>query len=297
MSSSLAGAEMMTFLAPASRWPCALARVGEDAGGLDDDVDAQVTPGQRGRAFLDLQRLDLGAADDDRVVALEADVLGVAAQDRVELQQVRQAGVVGEVVDRDDLDVGALALGLLRRQGPVEVASDSAEAVNAYPDGHLFLPFLALMLDGQPSGVTDATRGLVNARPGSGRRTDYPAISAGSAAACRRASSSACATVMRPSSAWSSSATAMRDVLDRDAALHDLDAGDRLDQFGEHRRELHERVAGAGGQVGQRGADGAVVVDADARRPCPRRRGGRRSAGWCCPAGRRWSGPRGRRWT
>ena len=45
---------------------------------------------------------------DDGVVALEADVLGVAAQDRVELEQVRQAGVVGEVVDRDDLDVGVL---------------------------------------------------------------------------------------------------------------------------------------------------------------------------------------------
>ena len=27
-------------------------------------------------------------------------------------------------------------------EGPEEVASDSAEAVNAYPDGHLSLPFL-----------------------------------------------------------------------------------------------------------------------------------------------------------
>ena len=34
-----------------------------------------------------------------------------------------------------------------------------------------------------------------------------------------------------------------------------------LVQFGEYRRQLHERVAGAGGQVGERGADGAVVVD------------------------------------
>ena len=185
MSSSLAGAEMMTFLAPASRWPFALARGGEDAGGLDDDVDAQIAPGQRGRTFLDLERLDLGAADDDRVVAFEADLLGIAAQDRVELQQVRQAGVVGEVVDRDDLDVGALALGLLRREGPVEVASDSAEAVNAYPDGHLLL-LLALILKGQPSAVTEATRGLVSARPGSGRRTDCPAICRGSSAVCRR---------------------------------------------------------------------------------------------------------------
>ena len=117
-----------------------LGGVGEDAGGLDDDVDAQVAPRQRGRSLLDLEGLDLLVADDDGVVALEADVLGEPAQDRVELQQMRQGGVVGEVVDRDDLDVGALALGLLRLEGPEEVASDSAEAVNAYPDGHLSLP-------------------------------------------------------------------------------------------------------------------------------------------------------------
>ena len=78
MSSSLAGAEMMTFLAPASRWPLRLGGVGEDAGGLDDDVDAQVAPRQRGRALLDLEGLDLGVADDDGVVAFEADLLGVA---------------------------------------------------------------------------------------------------------------------------------------------------------------------------------------------------------------------------
>ena len=46
MSSSLAGAEMMTFLAPASRCPFALS-VGEEAGGFDDDVDAEVAPRQR----------------------------------------------------------------------------------------------------------------------------------------------------------------------------------------------------------------------------------------------------------
>ena len=50
MSSSVAGAEMMTFLAPAVQVALGLRGVGEDAGGLDDDVDAEVTPGQRGRA-------------------------------------------------------------------------------------------------------------------------------------------------------------------------------------------------------------------------------------------------------
>lgn len=53
-----------------------LGGVGEDAGGLDHDVDTQVTPGQGGRAFLDLEGLDLGVADDDGVVAFEADLVG-----------------------------------------------------------------------------------------------------------------------------------------------------------------------------------------------------------------------------
>ena len=44
MSSSLAGAEMMTFLTPGFEVAAAPWRVVEDAGGLDDDVDAQRRP-------------------------------------------------------------------------------------------------------------------------------------------------------------------------------------------------------------------------------------------------------------
>ena len=112
-SSPLAGAEMMTFLAPASMWPLAFGGVGEEAGGLDDDVDAQVAPGQLVRAALG-ERLDLLLADDDGVVAVERDVVRQAAQDRVVLEQVGQGRVVGQVVDRHDLDVGG-AERLLRR--------------------------------------------------------------------------------------------------------------------------------------------------------------------------------------
>ena len=97
---------------------------------------------------------------------------------------------------------------------------------------------------------------------------------------------------MRPSRPLVVQRDGDRDVLDGDAPLHHLDAGDRLDQLGEHRGQLHEHVAAAGGQVGQRGADAAVVVDADALPPCPRATSsvGDR-LGWCCPAARRSSGP------
>ncbi len=48
----MAGAEMMTRGAPPSMWAAALSRVGEEAGRLDDDVDAEVAPRQRLRVAL-----------------------------------------------------------------------------------------------------------------------------------------------------------------------------------------------------------------------------------------------------
>ena len=106
MSSLDAGAEMMTFLASGYQdvGP-GLGGVGEEAGGLDHDVDAEVAPLQGGGVVLG-EGLDLLVAHDDRVgggrhVGVEA------AEDRVVLEQVRQDGVVGQVVDADDLDVGA----------------------------------------------------------------------------------------------------------------------------------------------------------------------------------------------
>lgn len=117
-----------------------LGACGEDAGRLDDDVNAQVAPGKGRRTLLDLERLDLVIADDDRVIALQADVIGQPAQDGVELQQVGQGGVIGQVVDRDDLDVSVDPLSLLRVQCPKEVPADPAKPVYAYPDSHVALP-------------------------------------------------------------------------------------------------------------------------------------------------------------
>ena len=109
MSSSVAGAEMMTFFAPASRCARAL------AASVKMPVDSTTTSTPRsphGRSAgpsLTSNALILVLADDDGVLALEADVVGQPAQDRVELQQVRERRVVGEVVHRHDLDVFVLA--------------------------------------------------------------------------------------------------------------------------------------------------------------------------------------------
>ena len=52
MSSPFAGALMITFLAPAVDVGAGLLGVGEDAGRLEDDVDAEVAPRQRRRVLL-----------------------------------------------------------------------------------------------------------------------------------------------------------------------------------------------------------------------------------------------------
>ncbi len=103
--------------------------LGEDAGGLDDDVGAQVAPREGGRVALG-HRLEGPATHRDGVGGV-ADLLLEAAQDAVVLQQVRQGRVVGQVVDTDDLDVRAL----LKERAEV-VATDAAKAVDAYADRH-----------------------------------------------------------------------------------------------------------------------------------------------------------------
>ena len=68
MSSPLAGAEMMTFLAPAARWPLAF------SASVKSPVDSMTysTPssfhGSSAGVFADDQALDLVAVDDEHVV-------------------------------------------------------------------------------------------------------------------------------------------------------------------------------------------------------------------------------------
>ena len=126
-SGSVAGAEKMTFFAPASRCFCAAVARVEVPGGLEGDVDAELAPGEL-RGILLGEELDLVAADADEAVAgLDRDV--EVAEHGVVLQQVRHRLRVAEVVRRDDLEVAA-ALDL-RAQ---EVPADAAEAVDPDPD-------------------------------------------------------------------------------------------------------------------------------------------------------------------
>lgn len=112
-----------------------LCGVGEDAGGLDDDVDAQLAPGKLVQRAAVCEGLDALIADDDRVVTVERHVVRQTAEDGVVLQQVSERRVVSQVVDCHDLDIGGSER-LLRIHRPEEVTSDTAETVYANPDSH-----------------------------------------------------------------------------------------------------------------------------------------------------------------
>jgi hypothetical protein len=126
----LAGAEMMTFLTEPPRCLAASSRL------VKKPVDSMTTS-----APTDAQSMFAGSFSSKTVISVPVDAqalggllhrAGVAAEDRVVLDQVRQGGVVGQVVERDELDVGAGRLG-----GAEDVAADAAEAVDAYADGHV----------------------------------------------------------------------------------------------------------------------------------------------------------------
>src|SRR5947207_15387638 len=103
--------------------------VREEARGLDHDLYAQLAPGQRGRVLL-REHLELLAVDEDRVVG-GLHLTRERAEDRVVLEQVGERARVGDVVDPDPVDVGAL-----RVRRPEYVSADSAEAVYSGPYRH-----------------------------------------------------------------------------------------------------------------------------------------------------------------
>ena len=128
-SSFLAGAEMMTFFAPASTWALAFGGVGEEAGRLDHDVGAEVAPGQLARVPLG-ERLE-GLATDGDLVGGRLHL--VRRRPRMMSYFSRWASVA--------LSVRSLTPTISMsapdaEHGPEEVTADAAEAVDANPDGH-----------------------------------------------------------------------------------------------------------------------------------------------------------------
>ena len=106
-----------------------LGGVGEETGGLDDDVDPQLAPGKIRRVLLG-EGLDLLTTHLDGVIVV-GDFFGEASEDGVVFQEVSKGLVVSEVVDGNHLEVSAGC-----NERAEVVASNAAEAVDSNLDGH-----------------------------------------------------------------------------------------------------------------------------------------------------------------
>ena len=111
-----------------------LGAVGEEAGRLDDDVDAEVAP----RQLFGLRTCSTLSSSPSTVMPLFVALMSYGSVPRTESYLRRWAIVVerAEIVDRDEVDVGAALLGR-----PEEVAADAAEAVDADTNRHVVVPF------------------------------------------------------------------------------------------------------------------------------------------------------------
>ena len=154
MSGSFAGAETMTFVAPARRCFCGVRARAEPPARLDHDVHVELAPRQCGRISLH-RRPNVYAVDED--ASLDS-LHGTPERpvDRVVLEQPGEGGRVDDVVDGDPLDVGA---GLDRRAE--RGASRSPEAVDGDADGHG-----APSWSGGPTVDRSPSAGIGSSRPG-----------------------------------------------------------------------------------------------------------------------------------
>ena len=128
MSGPFAGAVMITFFAPAARCFAAPSRL------VKMPVDSNTTSTPRsfhGSCAGSLTDSTLNSSPSTVMPSpLALTSASQVAEDRVVLQQVRKRGGVGEVVDRDEVDV------LRSQRRAHDVAPDAPEPVDPDLDGH-----------------------------------------------------------------------------------------------------------------------------------------------------------------
>src|SRR5439155_18650761 len=105
----------------------------EEAGRLDHEIDAEVSPGKARRVLLG-EELDLLSGDGDLCVSGD-NILSQRAEDRVVAEQVRHRLEVAEVVCSNHLEVPAALQ--VRAE---EVAPNPPETVDSNPNRHRSLP-------------------------------------------------------------------------------------------------------------------------------------------------------------
>ncbi len=168
-SGSVAGAEIKTFFAPSVQVLLRAFAVGEEARRLEDDVDAEVPPRQCARIALGEDAYLLPGRLQDAVG--ELDLARERAERGVVAQEMRHRRSVADVVQRDDVEVGAERM--LRTE---EVPSDPAEAVDADANRH---PLLRCSVP-RPAGESNARSPASSSRARS-RRCSAALLAGGSA--------------------------------------------------------------------------------------------------------------------
>src|SRR6266852_5527440 len=102
--------------------------LGEKAGGFNDDVSADAGPIDL-RRILRLEYLEGAALNADGVLGMR-NLVRQIAQHRIVFEKMREGFGVRDVVDGHELNVLAID------RGAHNVATDAAEAVDTYLDGH-----------------------------------------------------------------------------------------------------------------------------------------------------------------
>ncbi len=105
--------------------------LGEEAGGLDDDVNVELAPGEVGRIALG-EHLD-GFAANNQVAVNNLNACGQAAGHGVVLEQVRQGLGAGQVVYGNNFNVCTLC-----QSGAEVVTANAAEPVDTNTSSHFF---------------------------------------------------------------------------------------------------------------------------------------------------------------